>query len=150
MDSYLDSIHHGDMRDAALMLELAQGSAELGCRAVAAPITLATIGLEWPAVKAIAAELKVEQTHTESARRVRSAFADWNAAMALAAVNNGAGADEREITHVTLWGRNGRQEQREDVNGRYVVDFCPDVVPTLAARSEAVDKAGRDGRAWEC
>jgi hypothetical protein len=43
-----------DWRDAALMLELAQGTRELGARATLCPIMLASIGLDWEAVKAIA------------------------------------------------------------------------------------------------
>jgi predicted transcriptional regulator len=45
---------YDDARDADLMSELAQGTKELGARATLCPIMLATIGLEWDAVQAVA------------------------------------------------------------------------------------------------
>jgi hypothetical protein len=44
----------GDARDAAIMAELAQGTKDLGARATLCPVMLATIGLEWDAVQAVA------------------------------------------------------------------------------------------------
>lgn len=48
-----------DRQDAALMLELARGSAEIG-RATLAPVTLATIGLDSGSMRTIARELAAD------------------------------------------------------------------------------------------
>lgn len=50
-----DMRDHDDARDAQLFLEL--GTRELGARATLCPIMLATIGLDWEAVKAIACDM---------------------------------------------------------------------------------------------
>jgi hypothetical protein len=50
IESY-DAAHRSE---AAIMAELAQGTKDLGARATLCPVMLATIGLEWSAVQAVA------------------------------------------------------------------------------------------------
>jgi hypothetical protein len=84
-----------DARDSALMLELVTGSADLGARATLCPITLATIGLEWPHVREIAAELGAERI----ARDVAAFRASMMRQRVLAAFTAAAPAD---VEHVTM------------------------------------------------